>query len=207
MKIFKKKTKAYYEAPDFYKRLFELGVPERYWYTKKRELNFAQFVYEDEYDDRDYEPTIQVQRKNVKKILEKSGRVKFINGYTRSLNKKGDKVDHVLLETGEKVSGDVYFLSPGATFSKIIEASDLGLQFPKIFYGVGCSVLLKTGEMTLSNCVRTPNRGLACGVYSAPQDKEHTLVGASNFISPGGISLPVNSWYTSAAMPNKPAKV
>ena len=75
-------------------------------------------------------------------------------------------------------------LAPGAAFTKIIAASNLDLRFPQIFYGVGCSILLRTNDSTLANCIRTPNRGLACGVYSTPQDSEHTLVGASNFISP-----------------------
>lgn len=120
----------------------------------------------------------------LKTILEKSGRVSFVNGYAEKLHKVNGKIDSLILEGGEKITGDTYFLSPGATFSKIIDASDLGLQFPRIFYGVGCSILLKTDGLTLSNCVRTPNRGLACGVYSAPQDATHTLIGASNFISP-----------------------
>lgn len=116
--------------------------------------------------------------------LEKSGRVNFVNSYTQSVVRSGNKIDHILLTNAEKISGDIYFLAPGANFSKIVDASNLELKFPKIFYGVGCSVLLKTGELTLNNCVRTPNRGLACGVYSAPQDHEHTLIGASNFIAP-----------------------
>ena len=120
----------------------------------------------------------------LKVILEKSGKVNFINGYCHSLHKENNKIAHVLLENGEKVTGDAYLLSPGATFSKIVSASNLELNFPRIFYGVGCSILLKTGTETLSNCVRTPNRGLACGVYAAPHDSAHTLVGASNFISP-----------------------
>jgi glycine/D-amino acid oxidase-like deaminating enzyme len=119
----------------------------------------------------------------LKVILEKSGRVNFINGYCKSLSKQNGEIEYVLLENGEKVSGDKYILSPGATFSKILKESNLELNTPKIFYGVGCSILLKTGVNTLDNCVRTPNRGLACGVYSAPQNSTHTLIGASNFIA------------------------
>lgn len=119
----------------------------------------------------------------LKLILEKSGRVKFIDGYCKLLHRTDDSIAYAMLENGEKVTGDAYILSPGATFSKILKASNLELNTPKIFYGVGCSLLLKTGANTLNNCVRTPNRGLACGVYSAPQNATHTLVGASNFIA------------------------
>jgi hypothetical protein len=52
------------------------------------------------------------------------------------------------------------------------------------------SLLLKTDENTLSNCIRTPNRGLACGTYAAPQDSNSTLIGASNLIHYEGESFP-----------------
>lgn len=122
---------------------------------------------------------------SLKIILERSGRVHFENDYVKSLYRSGDRIVRVELEDGSKISdGDFYLMASGATFSKIISSSNLDTSFPKIFYGVGCSLLVKTGENTLTNCVRTPNRGLACGIYSAPQDSDHTLIGASNFISP-----------------------
>lgn len=120
----------------------------------------------------------------LKICLEKSGRVNYVNGYAKSLRREGDRVVDVTLTNGERVSGDKFLLAPGATFTEIVEASNLGIDFLRIFYGVGSSLLLRTKEMTLSNCVRTPNRGLACGVYSAPQDGEHTLIGATNNIQP-----------------------
>ncbi len=55
---------------------------------------------------------------------------------------------------------------------------------PRIFYGIGCSVLLATAEATLTHCIRTPNRGLACGVYARRRAILQTLIGASNLISP-----------------------
>ncbi len=113
--------------------------------------------------------------------LERSGRVEIVDGYCQSLQKG---VSGAVLQDGRVISGDVYLLAPGAAFTDIVQASELGLDFPRIFYGVGCSILLETGPDTVKNCVRTPNRGLACGIYTAPQDPEHTLVGASNFISP-----------------------
>lgn len=120
----------------------------------------------------------------LKDILLKSDHVKFVDAYCERLQKDNNKISHVVLANGQTIKGDIYLMSPGATFSNIISNSNLEIDFLKIFYGVGCSLLLKTGEDTLSNCVRTPNRGLACGVYAAPQDTAHTLVGASNLISP-----------------------
>lgn len=119
-----------------------------------------------------------------KEILLKSGKVEFIDNYCKSVTLESDKISSVVLENDEKVTGDAYFLASGATFSKIIDNSNLGLKFPRVFYGVGCTVVLKTDANTLKNCIRTPNRGLACGVYSAPQTATNTVIGASNNILP-----------------------
>jgi glycine/D-amino acid oxidase-like deaminating enzyme len=120
----------------------------------------------------------------LKLALAKSGRVDYVNAYVKRLQRDGDKVSYVELENGDKVSGDKYLLASGATFTEIVNASNLDIDMMRIFYGVGSSLLLKTGDTTLSNCVRTPNRGLACGVYSAPQDSAHTLIGATNNVQP-----------------------
>ena len=120
----------------------------------------------------------------LEKILTQDSSVTWIDRYCASLNRSGSVVSYAELDNGKRTPGDVFLLAPGAAFTKIITASNLDIHFPKIFYGVGCSLLLKTNNVTLTNCIRTPNRGLACGVYAAPQDSEHTLVGASNFISP-----------------------
>ena len=117
--------------------------------------------------------------------LKRTGRAKFIDNSCASLlTAKGEMISGVKLRDGVTVAGDVYVLAPGASFSKIIDASALGLSFPRVFYGVGCTVVLGTGKSTLENCVRTPNRGLACGIYAAPRDRDHAIVGASNFIAP-----------------------
>jgi len=120
----------------------------------------------------------------LKMALVKSDRVQFIDQSCKSINKTGDSISSVTLEDGQTISGDNFLLAAGANFSEILKNSDLKLNLPRIFYGIGCSILLKTGEFTLNSCLRTPNRGLACGIYAAPFDKEHMVVGASNFISP-----------------------
>jgi glycine/D-amino acid oxidase-like deaminating enzyme len=120
----------------------------------------------------------------LKAIFDQDSRVMWVDHYCTSLNRSGLNVTYAELDNGRRVSGDVFLMAPGAAFTKIVAASNLDIHFPTIFYGVGCSILLRTNDSTLINCIRTPNRGLACGVYAAPQDSEHTLIGASNFISP-----------------------
>jgi len=121
----------------------------------------------------------------ITRAIERTGRAQFIdNTCTSLIAGSGGKIESVRLKDGSAVAGDVFVLAPGANFSEIIEASSLDISFPRVFYGVGCTVVLGTGKATLSNCIRTPNRGLACGIYSAPRDDEHTIVGASNLIAP-----------------------
>ncbi|MFM2048284.1 MAG: hypothetical protein RI955_832 [Bacteroidota bacterium] len=117
-------------------------------------------------------------------ILKTKQQVTFIDSYCKSIYFENNEIKYAELESGEKISGDNFLLSPGAAFTKIISNSNLTTTFPKVFYGIGCSLLLDTKSETLQNCIRTPNRGLACGVYSAPQSPTQTLIGASNLISP-----------------------
>ncbi len=126
----------------------------------------------------------------LRSFLRNSADVDFVDNHCHSISKSENRIDHLRLESGETIQGDSYLLAPGATFSKILGNSNLGLTMPRIFFGIGCSLLLRTATTTLANCIRTPNRGLACGVYAAPHDKNHTLVGASNFISPEPSDFP-----------------
>jgi glycine oxidase len=72
----------------------------------------------------------------------------------------------------------------------LIAKSDLGIDMQRIFYGVGISLEIKSREFPHTKTIRTPNRGLACGIYSVPyfhdpdQPTDHILIGATNFISP-----------------------
>lgn len=106
----------------------------------------------------------------------------------RFLGKTG-KVDAVVLDDGRVVEADQFVLATGATATDILQKSDLDLNVQRVFYSVGTSVEIKSPEYPHTKCIRTPNRGLACGLYTAPyfqgpgMPNDHILVGASNFIS------------------------
>ena len=69
MKVWKRKTRNYYSAPPFYQKLFDLGVPEKYWYCHPKELVFSQYTYDDEYDGEEYNLTREKQKIYAKKLL------------------------------------------------------------------------------------------------------------------------------------------
>jgi glycine oxidase len=116
-------------------------------------------------------------------ILRGSKRITFVDDVCVRLKRHGNRVIEAQTGQSKTIAADSFLLCPGSNFSKIVDASNLDIYFQRIFYGVGASILLRTREDTILNCIRTPNRGLACGIYAARQSPEETIVGASNFIS------------------------
>ena len=85
---------------------------------------------------------------------------------------------------GVTIHADRVVLATGATLTSLLQGTPIASGVPRVFYGVGCSLLLRTGALSPRKVVRTPNRGLACGVYQVPYGADHSCVGATNFISP-----------------------
>lgn len=122
-------------------------------------------------------------------ILARSPRVRFIDQQVQSLHRVGGIVDHVVLEDGTTIAGDKFVLATGATVTGILERSNLDIAVQRVFYGVGVSIQIRSPDHPHTKCIRTPNRGLACGVYSVPyftgeeKPEANIILGASNFIS------------------------
>jgi glycine oxidase len=117
-----------------------------------------------------------------------SGRCILVSEACEAVLSRNGSATGIRTVLGTVIEADVVFLAPGANFSQIVATSGLGDVFPRILYGAGCTAIFRTGSDNLSNCVRTPNRGLACGIYCAPRSADTTVLGASNFIS----TVPVN---------------
>lgn len=122
--------------------------------------------------------------------LRASGRVVFENDKVFRLAHENGRVTGCKCASGKMVSGDVYLLATGATLTGLLAASELALPIQRVFYGMGVSVKIRSEGHAHTHCVRTPNRGLACGVYTAPHSYDpvkktgHILIGATNLISP-----------------------
>lgn len=123
-------------------------------------------------------------------ILNHNSRVVRINAKAARVIKSGATISGIVLDNGETVTGDVFLLANGAATGDLIKQSDLGLNVQPLFYGVGVSLEIRSPDHRHVKCIRTPNRGGACGIYSVPyflgphQQNDHILVGASNFLSP-----------------------
>ncbi|HYY60086.1 MAG TPA: FAD-binding oxidoreductase, partial [Burkholderiales bacterium] len=116
--------------------------------------------------------------------------VSFVDDAIASLARQGARIGSAKTENGQTIVGDQFVLATGATATDVLRQSDLGIDVQRVFYGVGVSLEIRSPDFPHKKCIRTPNRGLACGLYSVPyftaaaQRSDHILVGASNFISP-----------------------
>lgn len=106
----------------------------------------------------------------------------LLDDCVESIVYRDNEVRGVKVRTGGTVSANCVLLANGAAMSDVLVASGLEELCLRVFYGVGVTALLRSESDTLTNCIRTPNRGLACGLYSAPQSPTETIVGATNAI-------------------------
>lgn len=122
-------------------------------------------------------------------ILKKNDRVEYIDAKVDRLFASNGKITKANLDNSKSIEGDNFLIANGASSEELIIKSKLGIKLQKMFYGVGVSVELDTQGNPHKNCIRTPNRGGGCGIYSIPhylgenQTKDHIMVGATNYIS------------------------
>ena len=105
-----------------------------------------------------------------------------LDDYVESIVHECGKVVGAKLRGGSTVPTNCVLLANGAAMSDVLASSGLDDLCLRVFYGVGVTALLRSDVETLVNCIRTPNRGLACGLYSAPQSATETIIGATNAI-------------------------
>lgn len=117
-------------------------------------------------------------------VLARAKNVTFVDAEVQTLTASAGKVVAAQLNDGDALHADHFILCNGANVSQVLRASFPDLPVQRLFYGVGMSVELQSAEDVHTHCVRTTNRGLACGVYSVPYGPDRTLIGASNYISP-----------------------
>jgi glycine oxidase len=135
-----------------------------------------------------FNPKLMIEK--IQNIVAAHPQITLVDQHVEKLIKQGNTISSVLLSNGDKISGDQFLLATGASASDLIDKSELGIKLQRIFYGVGVSIEIKSPDSPAKKCIRTPNRGLACGLYSVPyyqsplEDNDHILIGSSNFISP-----------------------
>jgi glycine/D-amino acid oxidase-like deaminating enzyme len=116
--------------------------------------------------------------------------VELLDDEVVKINQEGSKIKSVTLKNEKIIEGNKFLLSTGATASTIIESSKLSITIPKIFNGVGVSIQIKSPEHPHTKAIRTPNRGLACGLYTVPfftgpnVPLNELVIGSSSIVTP-----------------------
>lgn len=138
-----------------------------------------------------FNPRLMLEK--LEAVLRRSARVQFVDQNARHLVSSGSEIAAVVTEDGAELTGDKYLLANGASATDLLAASGVALGMQRVFYGVGVSIEIRSPDFPHSKCIRTPNRGLACGLYTVPyfiapdMPHDHILIGASNLISPSPI--------------------
>ena len=135
-----------------------------------------------------FNPRLMIEKLDA--VLAHFPQVELVDATVARLLEAAGAITGVVLDDGRTVSADNYVLASGATATDLVTKSDIPLDIQRVYYGVGVSLEIASPDFPHTKCIRTPNRGLACGLYSVPYfttadgPNDHVLIGASNFMSP-----------------------
>ena len=128
--------------------------------------------------------------RSIEESLKGFNSISIIDEEVISINESSDKITSVTLSNNQIIEGDKFLLSTGASASNLIEKSKLSIEIPRIFNGVGVSVQIKSADSPHLKAIRTPNRGLACGLYTVPfftspkVPLNEIIIGSSSIVTP-----------------------
>ena len=109
--------------------------------------------------------------------------VTFENDSVRKLVPNRERIDHLILSSGNKLGGDLFVVANGSYASSLCSESGVAPGLLPIVHGVGYTLALESKSVQTDYVIRTPNRGLACGIYHAPYNSDSVVVGASNYVT------------------------
>jgi len=109
--------------------------------------------------------------------------IALINELAISLElKTNGSISGVKLRDGRELKGNQVLLAAGVGCQTLIEqCPPLRDRFPRIFAGVGTSLVAAQPREHISNVLRTPNRSFSCGLHLVPRG-ENVYIGATNTI-------------------------
>jgi glycine/D-amino acid oxidase-like deaminating enzyme len=94
----------------------------------------------------------------------------------------GNGRNRVRLSSGKTLHAKEVVLAGGASSQALIDTiPELAARVPRLFSGVGCSLLLEN-KAGFSAVIRTPNRAFACGLHTVTRDDGTLYLGATNRI-------------------------
>lgn len=115
--------------------------------------------------------------------------VAVVDAEAESVDSTG-KTRIVTTRAGERLTASHVIIAAGTTTQSFVEKLGLQKRIPRIVLGVGVSLIIKSQTEIPTKVFRTPNRGLACGLYVVPYEQNYCYVGATNYICPWEVPLP-----------------
>ena len=112
-----------------------------------------------------------------------------IDGHASRINIQSGRASSVTTREGEELGADYVVLANGVFLNDLVTRSNVREVIPHYIYsGVGCAIEVAADFSDIRNCIRTPNRGGACGLYVVPYgghdgNSHHYIIGASNYVS------------------------
>jgi glycine/D-amino acid oxidase-like deaminating enzyme len=114
--------------------------------------------------------------------------ITVVEAEATSIDVKGGR--RVTETTAGPITSRDVVIAAGTRTQQFVEQLGLQARIPRLVLGVGVSLILKAPNGVPKKVFRTPNRGLACGVYVVPYDDQYCYVGATNYICPWEVPLP-----------------
>lgn len=126
----------------------------------------------------------------LKKIYHKLKRnnVEFINYDCEKIYSYTN--NSIILSNKKIMKFEKLVIAAGAESLNLIKDNFYKKGIIQQYYGSGVTIDVYNKEVNIKNCIRTPNRGLACGTYVIPLGKNIYRLGSSNKISDKKIFYP-----------------
>lgn len=117
-------------------------------------------------------------------ILEIKKNIVFQRSFVSKVIIKNNK-KIVIDEKGNKFECKFLIIASGSYANKIIkQIKQIKNNVPDLFFGTGNAIIASAEKnITPKFVIRTPNRGMACGLHVVPLKKNYIYIGASNRIS------------------------
>lgn len=123
-------------------------------------------------------------------LCEKNPQIELIDEKILSIENKDNKTALTLASKKTLLSENVVIAAGAASQQYLDQFESLRYKIPPLVYGNGTAFRVVGADIPINSVLRTPNRGLACGIHVVPRENNELYIGASNFVSPNPAQYP-----------------
>ncbi|MCW5588774.1 MAG: FAD-binding oxidoreductase [Legionellales bacterium] len=128
---------------------------------------------------------------NLHTIISQHPNIHYFNQKIAKVHHQHYQITAVEDFQGNRYSGNQYIFAAGAFTQTLIDQIPvLKSRVPRLFYGVGISLLLSLPKVDIQHVIRTPNRSFACGLHVVPRSDTLLYLGSTNNVASCPAFLP-----------------